>query len=170
MNHFVVHLLRKLPLLSLSCAAIAGTLSQATSPLDAIAQTAPPIFESTTVSPLFVPDPVILRGISGGSVPARGMSEREETATGPCVGFVDGPPDHVLTLTNFFDFLSVEVQSPDDTTLVVKGPGGSWCNDDISGRNPAIAGQWQAGSYFIWVGSYQKDEYYPYIMRVTQIR
>jgi len=167
MNHFLARLRPPFSVLPLPLAVIFGmTLA----PQKAISQISPPIFENVTVSPRFSPDPVTLRGISGGSLPARGMSEREETATGPCVGFVDGPPDHVLTLTDFFDFLSVEIQSSEDTTLVVKGPGGAWCNDDISGRNPAIAGQWQAGSYFIWVGSYQQHEYYPYIMRVTQIR
>jgi hypothetical protein len=135
----------------------------------AIAQS-PPIFESATVNPGFSPDPVTLRGISGGSVPSREVAGRAETVTGPCVGFIDRSPDHTLTLTSFFDFLSVEVESSEDTTLVVKGPGGAWCNDDISGKSPGIAGQWQEGSYQIWVGSYQKDKYFPYVLRVTQIR
>lgn len=146
-----------------------GVVSGVICPNRAIAQSAP-IFESTAVSPGFSPDPRTLRGISGGSVPAREIAGRAETTTGPCVGFVDRAPDHNLTLNSFFDFLSVEVQSPEDTTLVVKGPGGAWCNDDISGKNPGIAGQWQAGSYQLWIGSYQKDRYFPYVLRVTQIR
>lgn len=154
-------------------AAIAGIAPGFVCISSAIAQS-PPIFESTTVSPRFSPDPVTLRGISGGSVAAREVAGRAETATGPCVGFIDRSPDHTLTLTSFFDFLSVsvEVANPEenDTTLVVRGPGGAWCNDDISGKNPGIAGQWQEGSYQIWVGSYQKDTYFPYVLRVTQIR
>jgi hypothetical protein len=146
-----------------------GVGSAIVCPLPASAQSAP-IFESTAVSPGFSPDPRTLRGISGGSVPARTIAQRAETTTGPCVGFVDSSPDHTLTLNSFFDFLSIEVQSSEDTTLVVKGPGGTWCNDDISGKNPGIAGQWQAGNYAVWVGSYQKDQYFPYVLRVTQIR
>ncbi|MBE9116517.1 hypothetical protein IQ249_11460 [Lusitaniella coriacea LEGE 07157] len=136
----------------------------------AIAQPSPPIFENVTVSPQFSPDPISVRGISGGSLPARSASNRDETATGPCVGFIDRPPDHTLTLTAFFDFLSVEVESSEDTTMVVQGPGGVWCNDDIAGKNPGIAGQWQAGPYQLWIGSYQKDKYHPYVLRITQIR
>ncbi|MDY6785447.1 MAG: hypothetical protein SW833_23335 [Cyanobacteriota bacterium] len=146
-----------------------GVMSGSVGAEQAIAQSAP-IFESTTVSPGFSPDPRTLRGISGGSVAAREIAGRAETTTGPCVGFVDRAPDHNLTLNSFFDFLSVEVQSPEDTTLVVKGPGGAWCNDDISGKNPGLAGQWQPGNYQLWVGSYQKDQYFPYVLRVTQIR
>ncbi|MBD2578317.1 hypothetical protein [Oscillatoria sp. FACHB-1406] len=137
----------------------------------ALAQS-PPIFENATVSPSFSPDPVILRGISGGQFPAREISGRAETATGPCVGFMDSSPDHTLTLTSFFDFLSIEVNSSEDTdtTMTVKGPGGAWCNDDITGKNPGIGGQWQEGTYEIWIGSYQKDKYFPYTLRITQIR
>lgn len=129
-----------------------------------------PIFESVQVSPRFRPDPLVLRGISGGSTAASRVAQREQTATGPCVGFVDGSPDHTMTLDNSFDFLSVEVQSSEDTTLVIRGPGGAWCNDDISGKNPGIAGEWLAGTYQIWIGSYQKDKYHPYILRLTQVR
>ncbi|MBE9178992.1 hypothetical protein IQ268_10505 [Oculatella sp. LEGE 06141] len=126
------------------------------------------IFENVTLSPNFSPDPTTIRGISGGSRPASEISGRAETATGPCSGFVDAEPDHTMVLTEFFDYLSLAVQSPEDTTLVVRGPGGSWCNDDYDGKNPGIAGQWLSGTYEIWVGSYQEDKYHPYIVRITE--
>ena len=126
-----------------------------------------PIFENATISPNFSPDPRTIRGISGGSVPASQVAGRTETATGPCVGFVDQKPDHTLVLTSFFKNLSIQVESPADTTLVIKGPGGSWCNDDYQGKNPSIGGQWLSGSYGIWVGSYQKNDNNPYLIRIT---
>ncbi|MDB9312191.1 hypothetical protein PN462_03680 [Spirulina sp. CS-785/01] len=132
-----------------------------------IAQLSPPIFESIRISPLGF-NQQTLRGISGGETSAREISDRGETATGPCVGFVDREPDHVVTLISFFDFLSLQVQSPEDTTLLIQGPGGTWCNDDYLNQNPGIAGQWLAGSYRIWVGSYEKNTYHPYIIRLTQ--
>ncbi len=129
-----------------------------------------PIFENISLSPGFRPDPESLRGISGGEVAARTISERIDTSTGPCVGFVDRQPDHILTLTESFDYLSVEVESPEDTTLVISGPGGTWCNDDLQGKNPAIIGQWLAGNYRIWVGSYQRQKFHPYVVRLTETR
>jgi hypothetical protein len=125
------------------------------------------IFENVTIQPKFQPDPKIIRGISGGLIEANQVADRKETPTGSCVGFVDKLPDHTINLTGFFEYLSLQVESPQDTTLVVRGPGGTWCNDDFKGKNPAIAGQWQPGRYQVWVGSYAKDNYYPYIIKMS---
>ncbi len=128
------------------------------------------IFENVTVGPKFSPDPMTIRGISGGSVPASTVAARKDTPTGPCVGFVDEPPDHTIVLTAFFNYLSLVVESPQDTTIVISGPGGTWCNDDYQGKNPGIAGQWQAGTYRVWVGSYDKNNYHPYIIRMSKVQ
>jgi hypothetical protein len=171
MKRSILNLIHNLHLPPIGAIAIATCASVGFLEAAAIAQPAsPPIFENIQVSPGFTPDPVVLRGISGGSTAAQTVSGRDRTATGPCVGFVDASPDHTMTLTNPFSFLSVEVQSSEDTTLVVRGPGGAWCNDDMSGKNPGIAGEWLEGTYQIWIGSYQKDQYHPYILRLTQIR
>ncbi len=129
----------------------------------------PTIFENLTISPKFSPDPTIVRGISGGSVPAKTIAGRADTSTGPCVGFMDENPDHSLVLTAFFNYLSVVVEAPEDTTMVVSGPGGTWCNDDYAGKNPGIAGQWLPGTYKIWIGSYDKTKYIPYIIKITEV-
>lgn len=129
-----------------------------------------PMFENATINPNFSPDPLTIRGISGGTVPAKNLAERAETSTGACVGFVDQQPDHTLVVTDFFNYLSIQVQSPNDTTLIVRGPGGSWCNDDSEGKNPGLGGQWLAGTYRIWVGSYDQTKYHPYILRITKKR
>lgn len=126
------------------------------------------IFENLTLSPAFTPDPSTVRGISGGSTAANEVAGRAETVTGPCNGFVDQQPDHTIVLTEFFNYLSFQIQSSDDTTLVIRGPGGTWCNDDYSGKNPGIAGQWLSGTYQVWIGSYDQNAYYPYVIRITE--
>lgn len=128
-----------------------------------------PIFDNVTIRPKFSPDPLTIRGISGGPVSVRQIAGRAETPTGPCVGLADDQPDHTIVLTAFFNYLSLEVESPEDTTILIKGPGGSWCNDDLDGKNPGIAGQWLAGTYRIWVGSYKKEKYHPYTIRISQV-
>ncbi|MBD2202559.1 hypothetical protein H6G33_12495 [Calothrix sp. FACHB-1219] len=134
-------------------------------------QQTPPIFGDVTIGKNFSPDPFTVRGMSGGSIPGNQVSKRPATPTGPCTGFVDEAPDHKLELTSKFDYLKVQVQSPEDTTIIVKGPGGIWCNDELSdGQNPGIAGEWLPGTYQIWVGSYVQDKYLPYTLQITEVK
>jgi hypothetical protein len=125
------------------------------------------IFENATLAPGFSPDPLILHGLSGGTSLAQDIAQQEKTETGPCEGFVDTQPDHRLTLSQFFNYLRIEVKSNDDTTLVIRGPGGSWCNNNYATLNPGLAGQWLSGTYDIWVGSLSKEKYSPYILSIT---
>jgi hypothetical protein len=130
-------------------------------------ETPPPMFEDVTIGPKFSPDPFIVRGMSGGPLPANKVVNRKETPTGPCTGFVDSKPDHILKLKSKFNYLKVVVESPEDTTLIISGPGGIWCNDDFDGKNPGILGEWLPGTYQIWVGSYQKNKSFPYTLKIT---
>lgn len=125
----------------------------------------PPIFENATISPNS--SPKTMRGIGGGSVAASKVAGSTETATGACVGFVDEKADHTLVLTSFFKNLTIQVESPEDSTIVIKGPGGTWCNDDYQGKNPGISGQWLEGTYKIWVGTYKQNNTNPYVIRLT---
>lgn len=134
------------------------------------AQQASPIFGDITIKRQFAPDPLTVRGMSGGSIPGRKVAGRSKTPTGPCTGFVDETPGHTLKLTSGFDYLKLVVQSPQDTTMIVKGPGGTWCNDDFEGKNPGMVGEWLPGDYQIWVGSYEKDKYFPYTLQITQLK
>jgi hypothetical protein len=134
------------------------------------AQEAPTIFGDVTIGPHFSPDPLTVRGMSGGSISGSQVGGRSETVTGPCTGFVDETPDHTLALTGKFDYLKLEVQSPEDTTMIIKGPGGTWCNDDFDGKNAGIVGEWLPGNYQIWVGSYEKDKYLPYTLKITEVK
>ncbi|MGL5082597.1 MAG: hypothetical protein ACRC8A_14010 [Microcoleaceae cyanobacterium] len=128
-----------------------------------------PMFENVTLSPNFSPNPLTVRGLSGGPVTSEKTAGRAKTPTGPCIGYVDEKPDHTLVLTGFFQYLSLQVKSSADTVLVIRGPGGSWCNDDYTDMNPGIAGQWLSGTYEVWVGSYKSNDYHPYVIKITDI-
>jgi hypothetical protein len=133
------------------------------------AQEAPTIFGDITIDHKFSPDPLTKRGMSGGSVPASEIGGKE-TSSGPCAGFVDKEPDHTLQLISKFDYLKLQIESPQDTTVMIKGPGGVWCNDDFDGKNPGIVGEWLKGTYQIWVGSYKKGTYLPYTLKITEVK
>jgi hypothetical protein len=132
------------------------------------AEEMPPIFGDVTIGQKFAPDPASVRGMSGGEVPGKQLAGRTETPTGPCTGYFDENPDHVIELTSKFEYLKLQVQSPADATLVISGPGGSWCNDDLLGKNPGIVGEWLPGRYSVWVGSYEKNRYFPYTLQITE--
>lgn len=129
-----------------------------------------PLFENIELSPKFKPDPQILRGISGGTEEVQKQSGKAQTETGACLGFIDSIADHKLTLTTGFSYLKMKVFSSGDTILLVRGPGGSWCSDDVSDRNPEVAGQWLAGTYEIWVGSYEANASHPYLLQITEVK
>ncbi|MCA1904624.1 MAG: hypothetical protein LDL47_07300 [Cyanobacteria bacterium KgW148] len=124
------------------------------------------LFENARIVP--GSPPLILRGISGGTTETQQLSLTPKTETGDCIGFIDREPDHEITLTAQFNFLRLGIKSSGDTILLVKGPGGTWCNDDHTDRNPVLEGQWLAGTYQIWVGSYTKDSSHPYILEIRE--
>jgi hypothetical protein len=126
------------------------------------------MFQDVTLSPQLNQDPQIVQGISGGAEETTKVSGRAKTETGDCIGFVDALPDHKITLTNSFKFLNLKVLSSGDTVLLIRGPGGSWCNDDANGRNPAISGEWLKGTYEIWIGSYELNSSHPYLLQITE--
>ena len=112
-------------------------------------------------------EPLVLKGNSGGTVVVKEISQTENTATGYCDGYVRPQPNHVLKLESFFESLRLKVESPADTTILIKGPGGVWCNDDADNADPMIEGQWQPGTYQVWIGSYQADSNNQYRIKIT---
>ncbi|MGF1458245.1 MAG: hypothetical protein ACFBSG_04395 [Leptolyngbyaceae cyanobacterium] len=113
---------------------------------------------AVTLSTGFSPNPTTMQGTGGGDRPARSVVNTRNTPTGPCVGYISESPHEELTLASNFAKLEVRVESDLDTTLVISGPGGIWCNDDSDGPNPAIAGAWLPGAYRIWVGAYRAGQ------------
>jgi hypothetical protein len=120
-----------------ACALSTGALATAIQPARAD-------YQSFTLAPGFTPDPQIGTGLSGGSYRT------------PDCGFTDLPsaPDHVLTVTRPFSFLRASVQAGGDVTLLIDGPDGRFCSDDVNGLMPEISGYWPAGTYYIWIGDF----------------
>jgi hypothetical protein len=109
-----------------------------------------------------------ISGTAGGSASLRDIAGKDETATGSCLGFGKGQPDQILRLNSAFRDLTVVVNSSVDTTIVVKGPGGTWCNDDFQGKDPGLDGQWQAGEYQVWIGTQGRNQSVNYVLKVNQ--
>jgi hypothetical protein len=130
------------------------------------AQPASQIFGDVTIQHPFSPDPLTVTGMSGGSIPGNQIAGTETTPTGPCKGFMDEVPDHTLKLVSKFEYLKLVVNSPADTTMIIKGPGGTWCNDDLDDKNPGVVGEWLRGTYQIWIGSYKENDSLPYTLKI----
>ena len=120
-----------------------------------------------TINQDLVAQPIVAAGTSGGNTPLQEIAGTENTATGYCDGYVRSQPNHTLELESFFEFLRLEVESSADTTILVKGSDGVWCNDDAGTANPVIEGQWQPGVYQVWVGSYQANAENDYQIKIT---
>ena len=149
--------------LSLSTASGINTPANAT-------DTPPPIFGDITIERPLSKDPLTVRGMSGGTIEGKEISGRKDTPTGACTGYMDREPDHTLRLKNKFDYMKLVVESAEDTTLIIKGPGGTWCNDEFEAKNPGIVGEWLEGDFEVWVGSYQKEDYFPYTLKITEAK
>jgi hypothetical protein len=95
----------------------------------------------------FLPDPQTGSGITGGSVDA--------SSYGPgCVGNISSSPDHEIEITSDVN-LKIYVESEVDSTLVITGPGGTFCDDDSNGNlDPQINGVFTPGTYSVYVGNF----------------
>ena len=63
-----------------------------------------PIFEDVNLYPKSPQNRMIIRGLSGGPISAKETTGRENTVTGPCVGFIDKEPYHRLILNGFLNY------------------------------------------------------------------
>jgi hypothetical protein len=105
--------------------------------------------EPFSLSPGFAA--VTMQGRSGGNVDA-------STHGDDCVGNIASRADHEMTVTGGPVTAMLGVTSDADTTLVVLGPGGPYCNDDFDGLNPGIQATFQPGTYQVFIGNYSADE------------
>lgn len=114
-------------------------------------------FGTVELAPGFMPDPHVAQGRSGGTVDASTLGEG-------CQGWISPRPDHLFVAREAFEQLHVLVRSPVDTTLVLRRPDGTYaCDDDAGGeRNPTLVVDLPAGTYPVWIGSYEKGEEAPY--------
>ena len=116
----------------------------------------------------FLPDPVAVRVVSGGSLDASRMG----MASG-CRGYVTRQPDFILHYRDAASFLRFYATSGGDTTLVVNDAAGRWhCNDDShGGLNPTVDIQNPpSGQYDVWVGSYRARENLRSTLHMTELR
>lgn len=120
-------------------------------------------YESFTLRPGFLPDPVVGTGLSGGP-----------RNVGDC-GWVDtaNAPDHVLALSQPFSYLRLYVVAPGDVTLYMQnaGTGETICVDDSNGTLlPDFSSSWPAGTYNIWIGDFENNSSgtYRYQMYITE--
>jgi hypothetical protein len=130
--------------------------------LAAVASTA--LARDFWLDPYFWPDPHVETYVSGGTERIDG-----------CPGYVARQPDHIMVLTDDFDYLRLFVDSGgEDTTLVLHQPstGDTFCDDDGYGnRQPQIVMDYiTEGEWHIYVGSFWPDELHPYALHVTEFR
>lgn len=113
-------------------------------------------FNKQTLTPGFGAESATTTGHTGGSYSLSALSNRDLLGNS-CLGYGDSQPDHVVVLTSLFPQLTVQVDSAGgDTTLVIEGPDGFLCGNDIDELNAdaLVSGEsWQPGTYRIWVGT-----------------
>ncbi len=85
-----------------------------------------------------------------------GGSESASSHGGNCVGNIPVSPHHSLTVSASTE-ATIAVTSEADTTLVVVGDDGAQCDDDTNGLNPELRGRFDAGTYQIYVGTFDSD-------------
>ncbi|NZA26160.1 hypothetical protein H0E84_07155 [Luteimonas sp. SJ-92] len=93
----------------------------------------------------FTPDPQTATGLTGGNVQASRYGSQ-------CSGMIDTTPDHVIDVTSALD-LQLAVDSTTDSTLVLTGPAGTFCDDDSGGLLDArLTARLTPGRYEVYVG------------------
>lgn len=88
-----------------------------------------------------------------------------------CLGFSSDEPSHILEITQDQPRLRVAVDSEgEDTTLLIQGPRGIDCNDNYRRmhRDAAVTdSDWPAGTYQIWVGTFNRGDRIDYTLRIS---
>ncbi|NJK72699.1 MAG: hypothetical protein HC926_05440 [Synechococcaceae cyanobacterium SM2_3_60] len=89
------------------------------------------------------------------------------TSTGKCNGYIDSLPDHRLTLTSDFDYLSVTALTEGYASLVITGPNAEvWC---ATTQNPGIEGFYERGIYDIYIGNLRQGLGPRYELVITEL-
>lgn len=112
-----------------------------------------PAFGSVRLNAGFLPDPYQRRGIQAG-----GDQHFQGSQGCPGGGWFANAPDYRLYYRAGGYPLTIFVNAPGDTMLLVNDPSTRWfCNDDADGLNPAVRFDRPAsGQYDIWVGTYNR--------------
>ena len=114
----------------------------------------------------FEPDPYTMRGVAAGRIASRQLGMPDA-----CPGFWTNQPQHVVSLPYGMRYFRVDTISRQDTTLAIVTPDGQvWCDDDGAGNyNARLEGQFPAGTYAVYVGTYQRGRRANYAIQLTEI-
>lgn len=123
------------------------------------------------LQPGFMPDPTRAAGTSGGPHEGSAVNDREGDV---CAGWFSETPQHVLELGNFASLrvMAHALAEGDDLSLMILRPDGTfWCDDDSGdGFDPMVEeSDWPAGTYGVWVGSFEEGVASPYRLGVTEL-
>jgi hypothetical protein len=138
--------------------------------------TAPTLAQSANFGPLnlspgFTPSAGTVEGYTASSFSLSAIANRDR-ANNLCLGYADSTPDHIMTLSQNFSQLTLQVDSGgNDTTLVIVGPGNVVrCGDD-TGRNKDASisdSNWSSGTYRVWVGTISAGAQYNYTLQASE--
>ena len=109
------------------------------------------------ITPKSEPDPVVVRGTSGGK------------ESSDC-GNIAATPSQIIQVTEALPYLRLQVKSQGEPTLLIEGPGGRrFCvlADTQGGESPEIAGYWEEGNYSLFVGDRAQGQH-PYTLSISQ--
>jgi hypothetical protein len=129
-------------------------------------------FASFKLSPGFTPEKAVFNGFTGGSYSLSAISNRDRNKK-PCIGFADPKPDHIMVLEKDFARMRIQVNTGGkDTTILVQSSadGTIRCGDD-TGKNKDASVEdkgWKAGTYKIWVGTFNPGVKQNYTLSVQQ--
>ncbi|MCC5599569.1 hypothetical protein [Nostoc favosum] len=113
---------------------------------------------TTQINRNLQPDPLILKGKSGGTVKSN-------------CGNIPTEPNQVIQVTESLPYLRLTVESEGKPTLLIDGPGGRFCvmADKYSGGKPELSGYWQAGTYSLFVGELSQGKpSFNYTLSISQ--
>lgn len=119
----------------------------------------PAIAQSDNFKTLTIDDKTksgMLMGSTGGTTSLPAIVSNSDRQKRKCFGFGDPTPDHTLILKQPLSSLTLRVDSGGaDTTLLVSGPDGVRCADagETGGDVRMQEGDWQPGTYQVWVGT-----------------
>ena len=112
----------------------------------------------------FALDPFLVSLNGGGEVDA-------STLDPACIGYINNKPVLTANWEGAVDFLRIFFYSDSDSTLVIQQPDGGYiCADDVDENvlDPElVAEQPAAGTYKIWVGSYEPNQLIPGLLVIT---
>jgi hypothetical protein len=133
---------------------------------DSIGQTPnlKPTFGVVELKSGFLPDPYVKEVIAGGE---------KKTNLGGVQAWVADRPDVTLIYTAGKFPLTFYVDCPEDTTLLIRLPDGTWLADDDSGGNlnPLIKiNNPRSGRYDIWVGTFQEKRLPRAKLYITELK